>query len=258
MYFAARREDRAPLDAYQLVDAQLCPARGKGVPTHWVPRSHRPRPTTLDGELAIGAAASILAEFGVAYAHEVDVNDAESAAIAADGMGYPAVLKGVVPGCLHKTDHGLVTLGLTDRSKVIACVGDMRLLTERPTAFAVQRQSSGLELIVGIVRDAAFGPGVLLAWGGIFAEAMNRRVLAAPPFDHTYARAMIAAIDPKGVLDGYRTGQTYAIEGLAQLLVNVGEMALACPWLDWLDLNPVIVNSAESVAVDQVMVISTP
>jgi len=137
-------------------------------------------------------------------------------------------------------------------------VADMRLLAERPAAFAVQRQISGLELIVGIVRDAAFGPAVLLAWGGIFAEAMNRRVLAAPPFDHAHARAMIAAIDPKGILEGYRTGQAYAVEKLAQLLVNVGEMALACPWLDQLDLNPVIVNSVESVAVDRVMVISKP
>jgi len=198
----------------------------------------------------------VLAEFGVAYEREAFVDDAESAVAAADRMGYPVVLKGVIPGCLHKTDHGLVKLGLTDRSKVVSAVSEMHGLARRPAAFAVQRQISGLELIVGIVRDAAFGPAVLLAWGGIFAEAMNRRVLAAPPFDLASARTMMAELDPKGILSGYRTGKAYAAEKLAQLLVNVGELALACPWLDQLDLNPVIVNSAECVAVDQVMVIS--
>ena len=68
-------------------------------------------------------------------------------------MGYPVVLKGVVPGCLHKTDQGLVKLRLATRSEVIAAAGEMERLPERPAAFAVQRQISGLELIVGIGDD---------------------------------------------------------------------------------------------------------
>jgi acyl-CoA synthetase (NDP forming) len=215
----------------------------------------RPRPPLVNGELPPAAATEILAAFGVPYVHETLVLNAESAAAAADLMGYPVVLKGVIPGCLHKTDQGLVRLGLGRAREVVAAATDMDRLPEPPPAFAVQRQVTGLELIVGIVRDPDFGPALLLAWGGIFAEAMNRSVLSAPPFDLSSARAMITAIDPKGILRGYRTGQAYAVEKLAQLLVNVGELAVACPWLNQLDLNPVIVNSTECVAVDQVMVI---
>jgi acyl-CoA synthetase (NDP forming) len=216
----------------------------------------RPRPDMVCGEFTHGAATELLAAFGVDYENETLASDAAGAAAAAERMGYPVVLKGVIPGCLHKTDQGLVKLGLATRSEVIAAAGEMERLPERPAAFAVQRQISGLELIVGIIRDPDFGPALLLAWGGIFAEAMNRRVLSAPPPDVASARDMIAAIDPNGILNGYRTGRAYAVEKLAQLLVNVGRMAMACPWLDQLDLNPIILNAKECVAVDQVMLMA--
>ena len=232
-------------------------SRDRSSRAHSAPPLHRPGPQLVDGELTPAATAEILAAFGVPYVQETLASDAELAAAAADRMGYPVVLKGIVPGCLHKTDQGLVRLGLAGSHEVIAAAIDMGTLPEPPAAFAVQRHVTGLELIVGIVRDPDFGPAVLLAWGGIFAEAMNRSVISAPPFDLSSARAMITTIDPKGILSGYRTGQTYAVQELAQLLINVGQLAVACPWLDQLDLNPVIVNSRECVAVDHVMVIDT-
>jgi acyl-CoA synthetase (NDP forming) len=213
------------------------------------------QPAPATGPVAAQQAAELLRSAGVSLVGELFATTPGEAAEAARRLGFPVVLKGDLPGCLHKTELGLVRLGLGDAAAVEAAATAMRKAAgEALAGFTLQPQLAGRELIVGVVRDAAFGPALLLAWGGIYAEAMTRRALLPCPIDAAEARSMIEQIDPRGILRGYRTGDRMAVEGLAELLVAVSGLAAANPWLAELDLNPVIVTADGCCAVDWVMV----
>lgn len=210
-----------------------------------------PAPGPVEG----GIAAALLRGAGVSLVEERSVATPGETAATARTFGFPVVLKGVMPGCVHKTELGLVRLNLGDADQVRSAASEMQArLGAALTGFTLQPQLKGQELIVGVVRDAGFGPAVLLAWGGIYAEAMARRALLPCPISPAQAHAMIGQIDPRGVLSGYRTGQALAVEALAELLVAVSRLAAANPWLEELDLNPVIVSGKGCRAVDWVMV----
>lgn len=205
------------------------------------------------------AAAELLRDAGVPLVEERAAATPAEAAAAAESLGFPVVLKGMIPGLLHKTEQGLVRLNLRDAVAVEAAAAEMRKAAgESLAGFTLQPQLAGQELIVGVVRDAAFGSALLLAWGGIYAEAMTRRALLPCPLSPADAQAMIADIDPRGILSGYRTGRKLAVDDLAALLVAVGRFAAANPWLEELDLNPVIVAERSCRAVDWVMVAAKP
>ena len=212
-------------------------------------------PAPAAGPVEGGAAGSLLRAAGVPLVDERAAATPAEAAALAGSLGFPVVLKGVIPGVLHKTEQGLVQLNLRDAEAVASSAEAMRGSVGAALAgFTLQPQLSGQELIVGVVRDAAFGPALLLAWGGIYAEAMARRALRPCPLTAEDAREMIAEIDPRGILSGYRTGKPLAVGALEALLVAVGRLAAANPWLEELDLNPVIVSAADCRAVDWVMV----
>jgi len=213
------------------------------------------QPTPAAGPVGNDAAGALLRRAGVPLVEERSATTPAEAAVAATGLGFPVVLKGNVPGCLHKTELGLVKLGLADAAAVEAAAAEMqRRLGTELAGFTVQPQLAGQELIVGVVRDPAYGPAVLLAWGGIYAEAMTERALLPCPLTEPEAASMIERIDPRGILSGYRTGRALAVGALRTLLVSVSGFAFDNPWLAELDLNPVIVSERDCRAVDWVMV----
>ena len=111
--------------------------------------------------------------------------DAESAASAAKKIGFPVVLKLAGDGIAHKTERGLVRVGLTDEALVANEARELLSLA-RPedgeVSLLVAEQVRGQrELIAGVVRDPQFGPCVLLGLGGILAEAVGDAVFAVAP-----------------------------------------------------------------------------
>jgi len=213
------------------------------------------QPAPAAGPVAGDAAGVLLRRAGVPLVEERSALTPAEAAAAAPDLGFPVVLKGTIPGCLHKTELGLVQLGLADAAAVErAAVAMQGRVGSALAGFAVQPQLAGQELIVGVVRDPAYGPAVLLSWGGIYAEAMTQRALLPCPVTDAEAGRMIERIDPRGILGGYRTGRALAVDALRALLVSVSHVAADNPWLAELDLNPVIVSADDCRAVDWVMV----
>jgi acyl-CoA synthetase (NDP forming) len=206
------------------------------------------------GPLDEPAARRLLAEHGVAFVAEARAAAVEDAAGVAAGLGFPVVLKGVLPGCLHKTEMDLVRVGLADGAGVTAAAGAMAARHPDLAGFHIQRQVSGLELIAGVVGDGVTGSVLLLGFGGIFAEAMERKAVEALPIDRAAALRMIERIDPKGLLDGYRTGRRYDREALLRLLLALCDLATAnAGRIREIDLNPIIVGEDGVAAVDVVI-----
>ncbi len=122
---------------------------------------------------------------------------------AAGRVGWPVVLKTAAPGIAHKSDVGGVVLGLDGPERLAAAYADLagRL---GPRVLVAAMAGPGVELALGVVHDAQFGPLVMVAAGGVLVEVLGDRRFALPPVDHRQALAMLDRLAVRRLLDGVR------------------------------------------------------
>ncbi|MEX2647511.1 MAG: acetate--CoA ligase family protein [Alphaproteobacteria bacterium] len=208
------------------------------------------------GPLADDAAKLLMAAYEVPLVAEQSVPANADVVATADRLGYPVALKGIVAGVVHKTERGLVRVGLGDAAAVREAARAMNAASSDLVGFAVQRMAAGLEFLVGVKSDARLGPALILGFGGVLAEAMDRRAVVMAPIDEADAQGMIESVDGKRLLDGWRGSGPLARDRLAALLQAVGRLAWAeRDFLAELDLNPVIVGAHAAVAVDVAVIV---
>jgi acetyltransferase len=216
--------------------------------------------TTSTTTLSEHASKQLLARYGVPLAREVVAGDAESAVRAAESLGYPVVAKLCGDAIAHKTERGLVRLGLGDAAAVRRAAADL-LALRRPEDGDVQllvaEQVGGRrELIAGLVRDPQVGPCVLLGLGGILAEAIGDVVFAAAPLTTAEARRLLRGLRAsRFLLEPFRGEPAVDEEALAAILVGLGRLGLERPDVLSVDVNPLIVRGGKPVAVDALVVL---
>ena len=173
---------------------------------------------------------------------------------AAEEVGWPVVLKTAAPGIAHRSDVGGVVTGLHDAAAVEAAYAD--LAARLGPAVSVHHQvAAGVELSVGLVRDDALGPMVVVAAGGVLVELLSDRAVALPPLSRDAARRMVDRLRIRPLLDGFRGSPPADVEALVDVVVAVSRLAHERgDELAALDLNPVIVSPEGAVAVDVLMV----
>jgi acetyltransferase len=180
--------------------------------------------------------------------------------------GRAVALKIESPDITHKTEVGGVLLGLDDEAALRAGFDTLlaRARQQRPQArldgVLVQPMAGGhLELVVGVQRDAAFGPVVMVGFGGVLVEVLKDVAFRRAPFDDDEALAMLAELRMAPLLDGVRGQPAVDRLAIARLLSGLSRWAAAMqPRLAELDLNPVRVGPEGPLAVDCVMVFRSP
>jgi len=222
-----------------------------------------PRPAVPPVTLPAGTpdeptAKRLLAEAGIASAPERVVRSAEEAVAAAEALGFPVVLKIVSPDIVHKSDIGGVRLNLVG-AEAVREAHDAILAAARRAApearlggVLVARQlSGGVECLMGISRDPAFGPVAVFGLGGIFVEILADVAIRACPFDEAAARAMILSIRAAPILTGARGRAPVDLDALARMLSRLSHFAAgAGPRLRAVDLNPVMALPEGAYALD--------
>jgi acetyl coenzyme A synthetase (ADP forming)-like protein len=172
------------------------------------------------------------------------VADATAAGRAAAEIGAQIALKAIAPGLLHKTDAGGVALALnpTQVQRVARkMAGTLAKSGFAVDGFLVQEMApAGVELIVGVVQDRAFGPLVACGAGGTSTELLGDVAVRLAPLSDLDAPEMLRALKVFPLLDGYRGGQRCDIPALEQLLLRVSALVEAHPEVAELDLNPVV------------------
>jgi acyl-CoA synthetase (NDP forming) len=201
-----------------------------------------------------------LREGGIPIADEVVATDADGAVAAARALGYPVVVKLLAQGLAHKSELGVVHLGLDSDDAVrraaehVLGVADEQSVTG--CQVLVQQQVAGsTELILGMYHDEVFGPMTLLGMGGVFTELMRDVQVRPAPVDHAQARHMIDGLAMVEVLRGARGRQAVDEEVLADVVVAFSRhTAEFADRLDSVDVNPLIVNDeGRLIAVDAVV-----
>jgi acetyltransferase len=201
-----------------------------------------PAPDVSDLLVAKGAVAEhesalILERFGVPFAARRRAATPEEAAAVAEELGAPLVVK--LDGPAHKAREGGVVLGIASPEE--AAEAARRL--GAPVLVARQAQP-GAEVLVGMARDDDFGPILAVGRGGVAVEELDRVVYSSAPLDPARAARLVADAgveDPNGVV--------------AHTLVALSDLALSNPVIESVEVNPLIVGQADTVAVDALVVV---
>jgi acetate---CoA ligase (ADP-forming) len=191
------------------------------------------------------------------------VANSTEARVAAARAGYPVVLKGMAPKALHKTDFGLVKLGLTNSDQIHEAFASVQSALQSQTEvlgegwIEVQPMvPAGIELLVAARRDPAFGPLVVVGAGGKLVELINDAALRLGEVDEDEAGRMLAETRIGALLAGYRDGVSFDVAAARAAIIAVSRlMTVAPPEIRAIEINPLIVLPAGrgAVAVDLVI-----
>jgi acetyltransferase len=196
-----------------------------------------------DGYLDPGATFRVLELYGVPLARWRLVRGFDEAVAAAREIGFPVVLKAMVPGLVHKSDVGAVRVDLRDEEELAGAAAEMEA---RITAAGYSLESllvqemarGGHEVIFGITTDPRFGPLLMFGLGGKYVEVFQDVRFAVTPLDAEEARDVIRGIRGFKLLEGVRGEPGADLDLLAEVLLRLAQLSQRHPRIRELDINP--------------------
>ena len=187
--------------------------------------------------------------------------EAAAAVVAWQSLGGgPVAIKVDAVDLAHKTETGGVRLGLADEASIRAAVPELALAAERSGAtlrglLVEPMAAPGVELIVGGVRDAVFGPAVLVGLGGILAEVLDDTAVLLAPMSAADVAARLDRLRGAPILHGVRGRAGVDLDAVARFVAAVGDLLVSDPTITEIDCNPVIASPAGVIAVDALVVV---
>ena len=192
-------------------------------------------------------AKQALARFGVPVVLNALVHSETKARSEAARIGFPLVAKLVSPDVAHKTEHGLIRLGLASEGAVADAFNAMMA---KATAMNVDIEgvalepmlTGGVEILAGVTRDAVFGWMLTVGLGGVWTELMKDACHALLPVSTADAEAMLRSLKGFKLLDGYRGAPKADLAAAASAIAALGEAVLAGgDRLREVEVNPLLV-----------------
>jgi len=186
---------------------------------------------------------------------------AEQAAEAARTMGFPVALKIASPDIVHKSDIGGVRLGLQNeeevRSAFTEVMSSAQTVTLAPRIEGVlvsPMRVGGVELLVGVTRDATWGQVLAVGMGGIWVEVLKDTSLRVLPVTRDDVQAMLAELQGAKLLRGARGSKAADMQALVEVIYRVAELARGLKAdLESLEINPLRVDGSQIEALDAVI-----
>jgi acyl-CoA synthetase (NDP forming) len=210
------------------------------------------------GALSEHESKDVLSAYGVPVTREFLVKKMKDAVERAEEIGYPVVLKGSGRALLHKTEMDVIRLGLKNSKEVRAAFKEIKANGGKALeGILVQEMVKGQrELVIGLIRDAQFGPCVMFGLGGIYTEILRDVSFRVAPLEKRDALEMMEEIKGKKILDAFRGMDPADREALAEALVGLGKIGLEHEAVKEIDVNPLILTKdGRPVAVDALIVL---
>ncbi|MFZ4586050.1 MAG: acetate--CoA ligase family protein [Acidimicrobiia bacterium] len=204
----------------------------------------------------------VLKAYGIKTSKDVLANSATEAVRAAKDLGLPVVMKVSSPDLLHKSDAGLVEVGLDSIAAVRATYDSLLRKAKRANKNAeidgvlvCEMVRDGTEMVVGVSADPLFGPVVMTGLGGIFVEIFKDVSFRVPPFDADEVDRMLGELQGLPLLQGARGRRPGDIGALRDTILKVQRLAMDCAdVIAELDVNPLVVKPRGVVALDALVV----
>ena len=207
-----------------------------------------------EGWLAPDELATLCDCYGIGLAEWRLVDDPRDAGLVAHEFGSDVAIKAVAPTLVHKSNAGGVRVGLRGESSVRRAAArmrsDIRDAGYGDCSFLVQRMVEGIEMLVGVVNDAQFGPVIACAPGGTGAELTQDVAVRLTPLTDREASEAVRSLRSYPLLDGYRGTPAVDVAALEQVLLRVSALVEDHPQIAEFELNPVVVSQHGAIAVD--------
>lgn len=202
---------------------------------------------------------AVLKAFQIPVAQLGIAHSANEALIVAETIGFPVALKVLSYDITHKSDVGGVRLNINTAhdvrgayrdliDAVSASVPDAKI--SGVTVEKMYRNTNGRELMIGIIRDPVFGPVISFGSGGTTVEIMEDSAISLPPLNRRLARDLIGRTRAAKMLGEFRSMPAVDMDLLIDVLLRVSSLACELPWIQEMDINPLIVDENGAVAVD--------
>jgi acyl-CoA synthetase (NDP forming) len=221
------------------------------------------RPQLGRGVLSYGETEKLLQAYGIRMAPSMMAQSASEAASGADQLGYPCVLKVASVDIPHKTEFGALRLGLDNAAVVQKAYDEMLtgVRAKKPDAniegVLVQKQTKGVECLLGIARDEQLGPTLVMGLGGVFVEILADVQIRVPPISVAEAKRALDSLKGAKVFSGVRGAPPADLDALADMAARLSWLAFDLgDRISELDLNPVMVmpKGEGAFAVDALLV----
>ncbi len=181
--------------------------------------------------------------------HSSVTNESELLTAAAK-TGYPLVLKTAQPGLDHKSDSNGVFVNICSEQELLERYRDLNTRLG-PAALVSQMVDQGVEIALGTVNDAQFGPIVMAAAGGILVELLADKAMAMCPVNREQAAKMIDSLKANRLLLGVRGKTAANRQALIDAVINLSIIAFELrDCIAEIDINPMLVNADQALAVD--------
>src|SRR3989339_80249 len=201
--------------------------------------------------------AKLLAGYGIPTAKATLARDWTEVRRAGETIGYPVVLKLSSPGISHKTEKGFVAIDLHNEVDLELAFNRLRAVSsiDKPEYLVQEMVKGSRELVVGMIRDAQFGPCVMFGLGGIFTEILGDVVFRPAPLSEKDAAKMLQEIKGSKILGPLRGMPAVNSDSLIGCLMAVGKIGMERADIMAIDINPLVVREGEPVAGDALVVL---
>jgi len=166
----------------------------------------------------------------------------------AEEVGYPVVLKIVAEGLIHKSDAGGIELNIKNSEEMRVAYANMiqRISQNDPDAEIVgamveKMAPKGVEVIVGMMRDATFGPMIMFGMGGTMVELVKDIQFRVAPLSEKDIESMVAETMAGKLLNGYRGAPVADFEALYKVIAQLSQLAIEHHEINEIEINPLIV-----------------
>jgi acyl-CoA synthetase (NDP forming) len=239
--------------------------RPRTSPEQAAPRVAQMLTSSGEAVLTERQAKKVLAEYGLPVVQEQLVQSVDEAVRAAAEIGFPVAIKVESPELPHKTEAGVVKLGICDKADLdaayAAVMANARKVSPPPRIHGVLVQpmiAPGLEIMVGARVDPLFGPVIVVSLGGIMVELLKDTVIDLAPVAPWQAKAMLTRLKGSALLRGFRGSEAVDLDRLADIVSRLSEfIADQREHVAELDVNPLICSGGRILAVDALIVKAT-
>jgi len=225
------------------------------------PQEALPAPSMSGAAVGIWSESQVrplLEEYGIPVVPARLVTRADQAVEAAREVGYPVALKVASPDIVHKSDIGGVRLNLQNEREVreafqqiIQAAGSTNPAARLEGVLVSPMRSGGVELLVGIVRDPAWGQVMAVGLGGVWVEILKDTSLRVLPISREEIRTMLDELQGKALLRGARGSMPADLDRLVEVIYRASRLAQALGGtLESLEINPLRVAGSEIEALD--------
>jgi acyl-CoA synthetase (NDP forming) len=207
---------------------------------------------------------SLIKDAGIAATETRLAPSVDEAIRIAGQVGYPVVLKIASHEITHKSDAGGVKLGVQTPEEVRQAYGDIMASVGRKYPAAAiegvtvqQAARPGIEVIIGMFKDAQFGPVLMFGLGGIWVEVLKDVSFRIVPLTKKDAASVVREIKGYPLLEGRRGQEGVNLSSLEEALLRLSAFVEKYPEIKELDLNPIFAYSDGYVAVDARVVLES-